>query len=470
MPRARRAVPLPLALAAVLVSALAAGAGAAAADLAGDGGSDPAPRLVARKPVTAPPVLRPSPPEATDTHATPQARVPAASARHAPKPGSRAAGLVLDPSSGQVLASHRAGAPITPASASKLLVAAAALRALGPDARLTTEAVRITRPDQPPTIVLVGGGDPTLATPAADPGYPEPAQLGKLAREAAAAVRASGEQVVRVRFDATLFSGPETARSWKPEYVPNGHVAPVTALAVNAGRVRPGTGDRVDNPPRAAARAFARLLEQHGLRVQGEVRAKAAPPGAQQAAAVRSPPLAALVERMLTFSDNDLAEALGRHVALAEGEPPSFRGATDAVEQVLARRGLPLAGVDLYDCSGLSHRSTVTARALARVLDRAVSPEHPALRPVVTGLPVAGFSGTLAASYDDRPAAAAAGYVRAKTGTLTGVTSRAGLAYQPGQGMRVFAFLADRTRPGHLAPAAAPWDRLAARLATRGSG
>lgn len=460
----RRAVLLPLALVAALVSAFAAGAGLAAMTLGGD--SDPTPSLVAREPVTAPPVLRPSPPEATGTNGALEGPVPSASARHAPRPGSRAAGLVMDPSSGRVLASHRAGEPVTPASAAKLLVAAAALTSLGPDARLTTEAVRISRPEQPATVVLVGGGDPTLAGPAADPGYPEPARLGELARQTAAAVRASGEEAVRVRYDATLFTGPETARSWKPEYVPNGHVAPVTALAVNAGRVRPGADERVRNPPRAAARTFARLLEQQGLRVRGEVSEKAAPPGAQRVAAVRSPPLVALVERMLTFSDNDLAEALGRHVALAEGQPPSFRGATDAVEQVLARQGLPVAGVRLYDCSGLSHRSTVTARALVRILARAVSPEHPALRPVVTGLPVAGFSGTLAAGYEDYPAAAAAGYVRAKTGTLTGVSSRAGLAYRPGGGMRVFAFLAERTRPGWLAPAAAPWDRLAARLAT----
>jgi D-alanyl-D-alanine carboxypeptidase/D-alanyl-D-alanine-endopeptidase (penicillin-binding protein 4) len=55
------------------------------------------------------------------------------------------------------------------------------------------------------------------------------------------------------------------------------------------------------------------------------------------------------------------------------------------------------------------------------------SADHPELREVVTGLPVAGFSGSLASRYAEAPAAGR-GRVRAKTGTLTGVSGLAGLA------------------------------------------
>ena len=54
------------------------------------------------------------------------------------------------------------------------------------------------------------------------------------------------------------------------------------------------------------------------------------------------------------------------------------------------------------------------------------SGEHPELRPVLTGLPVAGFTGSLAYRFDQAPAGR--GLVRAKTGTLSGVSGLAGVA------------------------------------------
>lgn len=442
------------------------------------GGGLAKPHLVERDPVGAQPVLRPSPaPEDAAVPGSTSSSLVAGSFRkatHATALGSRLSAMVVDPASGQTLFRSRAGQPVAPASTAKILTGTAALAALGPDARLATEVV--WNPDTK-TVTLVGGGDPTLASPKAQHAYPEPAQIKDLVQETAVALRKAGVTKIRLHYDTSLFSGPVTARSWKPGYVPNGYVAPVTALSVDSGRVEPvdpgtvhaGPTARVDDPPEAAATLFSSLLEDEGITVKGDVAEQPAGKGTKRLAVVHSPTVAALVEQMLTDSDNDIAEALGRHVALAVGKPPSFRGATAAVEQVLARLGVPVEAVRLYDCSGLSHRDRVTARALTRALALAASPEHPDLRSVLTGLPVAGYSGTLFERYGEAPAADAAGAVRAKTGTLTGVSTLAGVAYRPDGRILVFAFLADRVPPGGYAGAREALDEMAAALATERS-
>ena len=93
---------------------------------------------------------------------------------------------VADAQTGQVLYADNASALAAPASTTKLMTAVAALAVLGPDARFAT-----TVRQQSGTIVLVGGGDPTLAVnqyPSND--YPRPATLASLA--ARAAQRAQG--------------------------------------------------------------------------------------------------------------------------------------------------------------------------------------------------------------------------------------------------------------------------------------
>ncbi|HEY0718964.1 MAG TPA: D-alanyl-D-alanine carboxypeptidase, partial [Streptosporangiaceae bacterium] len=91
-------------------------------------------------------------------------------------------------SSGRVLWSRSPGQMAAPASTEKVATAVAALAALGPGARFTTRVVSGTGD----RIVLVGGGDPTLAAAApAVPGYPPPATLRALAAGTATALKAA---------------------------------------------------------------------------------------------------------------------------------------------------------------------------------------------------------------------------------------------------------------------------------------
>lgn len=382
-------------------------------------------------------------------------------------PQAKVNAVVVDAETLRPLYELRADRPATPASTTKLATSVAALASVGPAHRITTRVVRGAGGG----IVLVGGGDPTLTALPPRPGadHPPYASLLALARQTATALKASGVSRVRVDYDVSAYQGPRTAAGWKPDYLPDGEVAPVTALTVDEGRVSPSDPTkkaRVADPPAAAARQFARLLSKQGVRAKAGRKTVAAQ-GAERLGAVQSPPLSALVEHLLTHSDNDVAEAVARQVAIKLGRPATFADAAQAVRQVLAKLGVA-DGVSVNDGSGLSPHNRISPIALARIVSLAAGDEHPDLRSVITGMPIAGFSGTLSPPRYTVPSSrAGAGMVRAKTGTLAGVSTLAGLAYDADGRLLAFAFMAGDGKgpvdPGKL-------DRLAATVAACGCG
>ncbi|MFZ0325455.1 MAG: D-alanyl-D-alanine carboxypeptidase/D-alanyl-D-alanine-endopeptidase [Actinomycetes bacterium] len=346
---------------------------------------------------------------------------------------------------------------VAPASTLKLLTSVAALEYLGPNTRLQTQVVDGTRTDH---LVLVGGGDATLARESA-PGpraEDDPASLEQLARATAAQLRSRGQTSVRLAYDDSAFVGPAISPAWEPDYVTSGEIAPVTALMVDEGVLDPGSGgvERADDPARQAATVFAAELAAQHITVRGPVQKVTAPAaGATDppVAMVESPPVALLVERMLTDSDNQLAEALGRLAAAADGRPASFSGATAALRDAATTADVPVRGLTIFDASGLARGDRLTVRTLSSCLAAAAADD--ALRPVLVGLPVAGFSGTLDDRYLRPPSRRAAGLIRAKTGTLTGVTAQAGVVVSADGDLRIFAVVADEV----------PYDTDAARQA-----
>lgn len=335
--------------------------------------------------------------------------------------------------------------PHTPASTLKILTGAAALQALGPDHTFTTRVV--SGPD-PAAVTLVGGGDPTLTAGDDGPGT----RLADLAAATAQALTDAGVTSVSLSYDASLFTGPAADPDWSPGYVPS-VVSPTTALAADI-------HDRPSDPPLAAAEDFAALLGAQGITVDGDPAEAVAPEGATELASVASAPLASIVEDVLTTSDNDGAEVLSRHVALASGMEASSAQAGPAVVQALTALGLDATGASLLDGSGLARGSAVPATLITGALALAAGPDHPELRSVVTGLPVAAFTGTLADRFGE---SSAAGLVRAKTGTLTGVSALAGVVVAADGVGYAFAVLADDV--GNTLSARAALDDVAAALA-----
>ncbi len=349
-----------------------------------------------------------------------------------PALGPRPAAAVVDVTTGRRLYGTNPDAALTPASTTKIATAVAALSAMGPDHRLTTRAA--LEPDTN-EVVLVGGGDPTLTAREAIDGW---ASLRVLADRTAAALAQRGIREVTLSYDTTRYTGPQM----HPIGV-NPNLALVSPLMADEGRTNDSTSGpvtRVTDPATDAARRFGDLLKSRGIKATFPGPSKATT-RASTLGEVSSPPLSTLVERMLTNSDNDIAEALARQTAIATGESADFAGADRAVTARLRGLGLPVDGARFKDGSGLNRADRLTANLLTALLTKAADPAHPELRPALTGLPVAGFTGTLTTRYTD----GAAGVVRAKTGTLTGVNALAGTTVDQDGRLLAFAFLANNT-------------------------
>jgi len=394
----------------------------------------------------------------------------------APVFGPRLGVLVTDLASGQVLYATSAAAGYAPASTTKLATSVAALHALGPNARFATTVVAGAAAN---SIILVGGGDPTLAAgppPATD--YPQPATLSDLAKSTARALKARGRHSVQLGYDTSLYSGPALAPGWPSgptNYMTTGNVSAITPLSVDQGRVtasgapadnEASNGLRAADPAAVAATAFAGFLSADGIAVTGGPAPASAPRRARVLASVQSPPLSQIVWWMLEESNNVIAENLARHVAIATGRPATFAGGAAAETSVL--RGLGVKGVlSLNDGSGLSPLNQISPISLVEIV-RIAAARHE-LRPVLSGLPVEGFSGTLArgGSVFGLGSAAGLGMVRAKTGNLSSVAALAGTAQARNGQLLGFAIMADRipAASGALVTAATAMVNVASALA-----
>lgn len=382
------------------------------------------------------------------------------------------AGQVSDANTGTVLWSQDPASPRTPASATKLLTAGAALLVLPLDSRVDTVVVEGSEPGD---IILVGNGDVTLsAQPDGAPTYYEGApRLDDLVAQ----VRDSGAEVRRVLVDTGNYTGARLAPGWNPESVGDGYVAPIEPVMLDGGRVDrlEPESPRWEEPALEAGRIFAQRL---GLGPES-VEPGTAEAGATVLAKVTSAPLRVRLDQMMQHSDNVLAEAIGREVARAAGEPASFGGATRAVHSVLAHHDLPADGVDLADTSGLSRDNVVPVAVLDALMVRAAAEASPAdpnangsdvhtsetgelLRPLLDLLPVAAGTGTLADRFVDG-AASGTGWVRAKTGTLDGVSALTGYAVTQQGRVLTFAFISTESNAFEARPAL---DALAAQLRT----
>jgi D-alanyl-D-alanine carboxypeptidase/D-alanyl-D-alanine-endopeptidase (penicillin-binding protein 4) len=367
--------------------------------------------------------------------------------------------------------------PLNPASNHKLLTSVAAVELLGSDYQFETRLAR-----SGDALYLVGGGDPTL-------------QLPDLYGLAQAAVAAGLDGVDRIVVDDSAFSeerfgpgygagGPglaylapsgalslafntvvvtvhptEPGEPVRVEVSPEGSHVRIessartgspralevqtraegdrTVVAVTGGLAaarRPVVvRRRIHDPGHFTAAAFARILAELDGAPERPVARGRAPAGASAIAVHRSLPLPRALEAALKYSNNFCTEQVLRTLAWrATGRPGSWADGTAIVERFWARVGGDGA-LAFVNGSGLSRAGRATPRALVDLVARTQADGTPAamLAPTLAG---AGGEGTLRTRLGR-----AGGRVRAKTGTLRGVSALSGVV-AGGDGRAALAF------------------------------
>jgi D-alanyl-D-alanine carboxypeptidase/D-alanyl-D-alanine-endopeptidase (penicillin-binding protein 4) len=324
-----------------------------------------------------------------------------------------------------------------PASTLKLLTGTAAIRRLGADHRFVTKVVA----DGAGNLVLVGGGDPLLATPGFIAGehagtIDRDTPLTPLSRLADAIVAAGVRHVDgALVVDDHLEDAVRFLPAWKPSYAADGEIGALGALTVDRGYA-PGTRRPAADPAVNAGEQLVALLAARGVTVAGGVQRGRAPADAREVAHVDSQPLSTIVEEMLTISDNYAAEELLRALAVSGGVVPgtSAAGAQVAMKELKAL-GVPTTGLVMLDGSGLARDDRVSCGTMLGLVDRMAQQPQGAID---RGLAVWGRTGTLA---NRAGADSVIGRLRAKTGSIDGAVGLVGVVDGPDR-LR-FAFLAN---------------------------
>ena len=330
-------------------------------------------------------------------------------------------GKAIGLQSQQVLWDVNSTQPMTPASNEKLLTVMSLITALGPNALVTTYKTSVVAGDGD-KIVLVGGGDPYLASNGSTATLGQPQTLDDLAAATATALQATGRTSVSLGFDDTAFSGPDWHPSWAGALADS--VTRISALWVDEGMspspatTQQGMAFRSKTAAYSAAKVFASQLQAHGIQVTGVDSTGAVAPAGQTLASIDSMPLGEIIDYTLQMSDNSAAEVLLRHLAITTGAPGTFDAGAAAVMSWLNAANLAEPGINIVDGSGLSSQDAVPTATLLGVITWAVQ-HGGAPQQIVAGLPVSGYSGTLSDRFNGT-ATAARGFVHAKTGYLDG--------------------------------------------------
>lgn len=378
---------------------------------------------------------------------------------------------------------------LIPASVTKIVTAAAALQALGPSFKFQTtlwSTGEIKNGTLEGDLILKGGGDPGFISES----------MWYLVNE----LLRTGIRKIDggILVDDTDFDSIRADPSRDPERVDRAYDAPVGAMSFNWNSinvfVRPGqvgqpptvyldpqaagytvdnkaktvnssgsdieisrNGERVqvrgtigigadevvkykniDDPVDWSGRNLQFFLEQRGIKVSGKIKSGKRPASAKLLAKADSKPLSHHIADMMKFSNNYVAEMLTKNLAAQGGTAPAtLEAGMKVIRANLVGLGIAESRFNLVNPSGLSRRNKLKAVDLAQVLVRS-SEQFPTFAEMLSAFPLAGIDGTLKNRMKNTPAQ---GWVRAKTGLLTGVVALAGYAGRKDGSVRAFTFI-----------------------------
>lgn len=167
------------------------------------------------------------------------------------------------------------------------------------------------------------------------------------------------------------------------------------------------------------------FLSQRGIKVKNGVRVGGCPRESVVLAKAEAKPVGQLIQDMMKFSNNYVAEMLTKNLA-AEfvSQPGTMDAGMSLIRDFMWRNGLPRDQVVMVNPSGLSRRNHIAPKYMLQLLKR-VAKHFPDFVENLSSYPIAGVDGTLKNRMKGTPAE---GWIRAKTGMLNGVAALAGFA------------------------------------------
>lgn len=420
----------------------------------------------------------------------------------------------IDLESGKVLYQRGEDVPLNPASNIKLVTTAAALGILGPAHRYATRVLRedggLVGDTVKGDVWISGSGDPDLVT----------AHLFEVASElrAQGIRRISGGIVV----DSSRFDGDGLPPGYDQKDELASYRAPSGATSVNFNsfvvRVRPADApgsppfvgldpdvggievtneattvdgarrqlwaevehekagtkvilrgkigvDAADDslrypvadPSRHAGRMFLHVLERAGVKVaRKKIRVGPPPEDARLLAVHYSAPLSVLIRGVNKFSNNFMAEQILKTLAPRDA-PATFGAARERVLEFVKKRGVDVTGLVYGNGSGLYDTNRISAAQITKLLAAIDGDDR--IRPdFLASLSIMGVDGTTRRRNRE---GSAAHWVRAKTGTLDGVSCLSGYASGRGRRPVVFSIMFNGVPDGKTGAARAVQDRIA---------
>jgi D-alanyl-D-alanine carboxypeptidase/D-alanyl-D-alanine-endopeptidase (penicillin-binding protein 4) len=392
--------------------------------------------------------------------------------------------LIVDPERGDTLYSHDAGKLLVPASNQKILTAAVALDALGPEYRYETPFITegiIRGGVLEGNLLIQGQGDPTVSDHiAGDAMLPLQAVADSIAARGITRIRgrllpvgnafpdanighawehddlatSSGAAIDELLFNegiaqvivmAGMSAGDTvTARTSPARSFPRlrvvatttdsagpDSVARVSAVkdtllgdVVVSGTIPQGDSTSITvafrDPSTAYVAALREALSDRGVVVEDSSVVTNAS-RRDTLFVMRSPPLSEILSAFLKPSQNQIGEVLFKTVALVQTDTGTARVARRLFSERLRAWGAADGGFLVWDGSGLSRQDLVSPETLIRVLDTMRRHQH--FQTYYDAFPVAGVDGTLRTRMRGTAAEANA---RGKTGTLSNVRSLSG--------------------------------------------
>ena len=380
--------------------------------------------------------------------------------------------IVTSLTSHEVLVEHDADTLLNPASNVKLVTTLAALSILKPDYRFKTE------------YYIDGDGDLIVK------GYGDPSITNERLMHVARALELRGIKEIKgdIILDTTYFEDEGQAKGWSQErHNPKSYTAPIGALSLNSNTVnisirsespgvpasfeldppsdyfkikgqiltserknRPFVGieddgktmevkisgqvsQRVDyaefrrkifNPTYYFGNSLVYFLKQEGIHCESsQIRTGKLSPRAKLVWTDRSESLWQVASDTNKYSSNFMAEMLVKAIGAQTSVPARFETGLHSIRQFLENEvGLKKGSYRVENGSGLNDYNRFSARQMAQLLDYAYKNFEVASE-FVSSLAVAGSQGTISKRMKNMPAERK---LRAKTGTLTGVSSLSG--------------------------------------------